>query len=276
MNVFQNIKHELQKQGYLTILLVVNIAMFLGINLSLNLSGRDTILGYIALPLDPASLLTRFWTPLTYMFMHLSFGHLLSNMLLLFFTGRLFTSLLPEKKLLYVYLMSGLSASLFMIVFAFIFPQTFMTTSLLGSSAAIMGIISCIAIYSPSLEVNIFGIFQIRYVYVAALLILSYTLLDISINTGGKLSHLAGVIFGLVYGYSLRHGKDFSGFSFSRPRKSNLKVVHKRALTDDEYNSMAADNQKTLDDLLDKVYKSGYESLSKSEKETLFKLSQKK
>jgi rhomboid family protein len=275
MNIFQNIKYELQKQNYLTILIAVNLALFLTINIGLHMAHVSGLESYLAMPLNPSVLATRFWTPVTYMFSHERFGHLFYNMLLLYFSGRLFTTFFKEQKLLYVYIMSGLSAAVFLLILSFIFPSAFEFSSLLGASAAVLGVICCIAIYSPDLPINLFGFFEIRYKYFALFIFLTFTILDFTINSGGKISHIAGAAFGLLYGYSLRQGRDFSGFSFFR-KNSPLKVVHKRGIPDEEYNMRAADNQKTVDALLDKISKNGYDSLSKAEKELLFKLSQKK
>lgn len=274
MNIFQNIKSEFQKQNYLTILVVLNVAMFLTINIGIHMA-HVYLPEYLAMPLNTDSLLFRFWTPLTYMFSHENFGHLFYNMLLLYFSGRLFTTFFPEKKLLYVYVMSGLCAALFLVVLALVFPTVFHASYLLGASAAVLGIICCIAIYSPDMPISLFGLFEMRYKYFALFIFILFTIIDFTINTGGKISHIGGAVFGLAYGYSMRHGRDFSGFSFLKKKKT-LKVVHKRSISDEEYNSISVDNQKTVDALLDKISKSGYESLSKAEKELLFKLSQKK
>lgn len=274
MNVFQNIRYELQKQNYLTILIVLNIALFLTINIGAHMA-HVNLLPYLAMPLNTRELALHFWTPLTYMFSHESFGHLFYNMLLLFFSGRLFTGFFREKKLLYVYVMSGLSAAIFLVVLSFIFTEAFSFSYLLGSSAAVLGIICCLAMYAPDMIISLFGLFELKYKYFALFIFVLFTIIDFTINTGGKISHIGGALFGLFYGYSLRHGRDFSEITLFK-RKSPLKVVHKRSLSDEEYNTMTRDNQKTLDDLLDKISKNGYDSLSKSEKELLFKLSQKK
>lgn len=278
MNFFQKIKYELQKQNYLTALLVLNVVVFLVVNLSENILNLP-VSNYLMMPLEPSALLHRFWTPLTFMFTHSGLGHLFYNMLLLYFSARMFSTFFSEKKLLYVYVMSGLASAIFMILLSFIFP-VFHASWLMGSSASVLGIVCCIAAYSPNLPVSFFGLFEMRYKYFALMTFVLFTVIDFAINTGGKVSHIAGALFGLAYGYSLRRGKDWSAFSFlpNKPvrQKKQLTVVHRRQVSDEDYNSNRVDNQKTLDALLDKISKSGYDSLSKSEKELLFKLSQKK
>lgn len=277
MTLIQNIKNEFQKQNYLTILIIANVSIFLIINISIHILGLPQVLSLLSLPLNPEKIIAQPWSVITYMFVHQDFGHLFFNMLLLFFTGRLFTTFLNEKKLLYLYMMSGVVAGVFLIILGFIFPEIFIQSFLFGASAATLGIVCFIGIYAPNMMISLFGIFEMKYKYFAITLFIITSIIDFTINTGGKLSHLAGGLFGLAYGYSIKQGHDFLNFSFlPKKKKSPLKIVYKRNVSDEEYNAQQANNQQVIDDLLDKISKKGYDSLSKSEKELLFKLSQKK
>ena len=60
-----------------------------------------------------------------------------------------------------------------------------------------------------------------------------------------------------------------------KPGKMRVVHHHSRPKTDDEYNAERAGRQKKIDEILDKIGRSGYESLSQSEKDFLFKHSQK-
>ena len=275
MSFIQNIKNELQKQNKLTILLVINIALFFIINISTGIFNTPILTNNLALPLNINEFVFKFWTLFTYMFSHKDLGHVFYNMLLLYFTAQTFLNFLSEKKLIFVYIVSGLFGGLILLILSVIFPSTFASSILFGASAAVIGIVTSLAIYIPNLPVSLFGIIQMKYKYYALLIFAISTIIDFNINTGGKISHFGGAFFGLFFGYMLKNGRDISELSFFKiKKKSMLKVVHnnKNKSVNDSSNA----NQKTIDELLDKISKNGYENLSKTEKELLFKLSQKK
>lgn len=275
MSFLQNIKNELQRHSALTILLVINISIFFIINISSGIFNSDVITNYLALPLNLHEFLLKFWTLFTYMFSHKDLGHVFYNMLLLYFTAQTFLNFLSEKKLVYVYMMSGLFGGITLLILSAIFPSAFAYSVLFGASAAVIGIVASLAIYIPNLSVSLFGIVEMKYKYYALLIFAVSTIIDFNVNTGGKISHFGGAFFGLFFGYMLKSGKDLSEMSFYfRKKKSNLKVVHSNKSVKTQEQSST--NQQTIDALLDKISKNGYENLSKTEKELLFKLSQKK
>lgn len=275
MSFLQNIKTELQRHSILTILLVINISIFFIINISSGIFNSDVITNYLALPLNLHEFILKFWTLFTYMFSHKDLGHVFYNMLLLYFTAQTFLNFLSEKKLLYVYIVSGLFGGITLLILSAIFPSAFAYSILFGASAAVIGIVASLAIYIPNLPVSLFGILEMKYKYYALLIFAVSTIIDFNVNTGGKISHFGGAFFGLFFGYMLKNGKDLSEISFfKRQKKSNLKVVHTNKSV--KPHEQSPNNQQTIDALLDKISKNGYENLSKSEKELLFKLSQKK
>jgi len=275
MSFLDNIKNELKKHNKLTVLLVINISIFFIINISVSVFSSDIIVRNLALPLNLNEFVFKFWTLFTYMFSHKDFGHVFYNMLLLYFTARTFLNFMSEKKLMFVYMMSGLFGGIILLVLSILFPNTFTNSILFGASAAVLGVVAALALYVPNLPVSIFGILEMKYKYYALLIFAVSTIIDFNINTGGKISHFGGAFFGLLFGYLLKNGKDISELSYLKIKKeSTLKVVHnnKNKSVNDSSNA----NQKTIDELLDKISKNGYENLSKTEKELLFKLSQKK
>ncbi|MES2567081.1 MAG: rhomboid family intramembrane serine protease [Bacteroidota bacterium] len=275
MSFLQNIKQELQKHSKLTILLVLNISIFLIINISSGVFKSDVIALNMALPLNLNEFIYKFWTLFTYMFSHKDLGHVFYNMLLLYFSAHTFLNFLTEKKLVYVYVMSGLMGGITLLILSAIFPVSFANSILFGASAAVIGIVTSLAIYIPNLPVSLFGIIEMKYKYYALLIFLVSTIIDFNINTGGKISHFGGAFFGLFFGYMLKNGKDISNFpSFNKQKISPLKVVHRSSSAKPEGQNQSS--QQTIDTLLDKISKSGYENLTKAEKELLFKLSQKK
>lgn len=272
MAFFENLKYELRKHNVLTILIIVNVAVFFVLNISSSVFNLP-VFNYLALPLDINLFVYRFWTLFTYMFSHINLGHIFYNLLLLYFSARTFLNFLSEKKLLYVYIMSGILGGVTLLILSVIFPATFGSSILFGASAAVIGIVCVLALYIPDLPVSLFGIIEMKYKYYALLVFALTSIIDFNINTGGKISHFGGAFFGLFYGYMLRQGKDISQFSFlPKRKKTNMKVIHRNS----EKKSDDGHHQQTIDTLLDKISKSGYDSLSKAEKELLFKLSQKK
>lgn len=275
MSFIQNVKYELQKHSKLTLLLIINISIFLIINVSSGVFKSDVIALNMALPLNLNEFIFKFWTLFTYMFSHKDLGHVFYNMLLLYFSAHTFLNFLTEKKFVYVYIMSGLMGGITLLILSAIFPASFANSILFGASAAVIGIVTSLAIYIPNLPVSLFGIIEMKYKYYALLIFVVSTIIDFNINTGGKISHFGGAFFGLFFGYMLKNGKDLSDLStFRKQNKSPLKVVHHNKSASTPGQSLS--NQQTIDALLDKISKSGYENLTKAEKELLFKLSQKK
>jgi membrane associated rhomboid family serine protease len=200
------------------------------------------------------------------MFTHVEFGHLFFNMIYFYFMGEIFSSIVGEKRLWFVYLMGGLAGAILFAVFANLFLVG--NAYLLGSSAAVTAVAIVAAIYAPNLPVSVFFIGSFPLKWVVLVLFLLSTVIDFTINTGGKVAHLGGAIFGLLYGFQLKKGNDLMNLFKSKPKSKNLKVVHQQT-------KVEAD-EKTLNEILDKINKSGYESLSKQEKETLQKIAAKK
>ena len=118
MSFIQSINTELRKQGKLTLFIIINIILFLIINISDHIFNFNLI-QYLAFPLDFFSAIIKFWTVFSYMFSHQDVGHLFYNMLLLYFNGRLFCGILLEKRFAFVYILSGISGALFLMIFSF-------------------------------------------------------------------------------------------------------------------------------------------------------------
>jgi membrane associated rhomboid family serine protease len=275
MGVWDNISDTFQRQSKLTVLIIINVAIFLTLNLASNLAHQGGLVYYLALPLTTSEFIFKFWTLFTYMFTHTELTHALYNLILLFFTGQMFFTVLGERRLVYVYVMGGLAGGLLLLILGMIFPAAFAGNVLLGASASVLAIVMVVALYAPNLPVYVFFLLEMPFKYFAILVFVLSTVIDFAVNTGGKIAHIGGAVFGLLYGYSLRKGNDMFDFSFlSRPKKT-LKVIHKT--NGGRAPGVHTENdEKRLNSLLDKISKSGYESLTKAEKDDLFKLSQKK
>lgn len=275
MNFLHRIKTTFQQQGILTQIIIANVAVFLTVNVVGNLS-HLRLLPYLALPLSAEEFLFHFWTIFTYMFTHENLGHIFWNMILFYFMSQIFFTIMGQKKLLYLYVMSGLAGGLLVLLLALFFPASFGNKPLLlGASASVLGVGAVMAVYSPRYRIYLFGVIEMEYRLFYIITIVVSTIIDLSVNTGGKIAHIGGAVFGLLYGYNLKQGNDISNFSLKLKKKSKLKVVSKNYETSSSAESTVSEEQR-MNSLLDKISKSGYDSLTKKEKDELFKLSQKK
>jgi membrane associated rhomboid family serine protease len=275
MNFFQKIASTFQQQGKLAQLIIINVALFLTVNLADNLA-HINLLPYLELPVGGTAFIPKFWTIFTYMFVDESFMQLLFNMILLYFSARMFFIIMGENKLVYVYVMSGLTGAALILILGLVVPGSFFNTTLSGASNSALGIIMVMAMYSPNFRINLWGLFEMPYKYFAMIIFVISTLIDFQYNMGGKISHIGGAAFGLAYGYFLKRGVDLFNFQFLTKKKTKLKVVSYNKSIDDVYNENRTQSELRMNELLDKISKSGYDSLTKKEKDELFNLSQKK
>jgi hypothetical protein len=208
-------------------------------------------------------------------------------MLWLYSFGRIFLEYLDGRKLVAVYLLGGISGAAVYILSFNIFPVfsgVIAESVAIGASASVMAIVIAISAYVPDYTVQLFLFGRIKIKYLALGIFILTSVMDFSVNSGGKLAHIGGAFFGYFYTINLRHGRDM-GKGFNRildffatifkPRKK-LKVTHKKVANEYEYNLIKAEHQKKINSILDKISKGGYDSLTKEEKETLFNESQKK
>lgn len=290
MNIIEEIKDSFKTGNNLTRLIYVNIAIFLLLQLVIifsRLFGNDeqiySLIRYLAVPTHLETLITRPWTIFSYMFTHKDFFHILFNVLWLYWFGRIFLSYFSERQLISVYILGGLSGAFLYVVAYNIFPglqNQVMNSYALGASASVMAIVIAVAFLVPDYKVYVVLIGPVRIIYVALVGFVLSSLVDFSINTGGKIAHIGGAAFGYYFTYRYNHAKDITmWFSqlldklfsiFKRDRK--MKVTHKKPVTDYEYNQQKKSQQKEIDRILDKISKQGYDSLSKVEKEFLFKM----
>lgn len=288
---------------------LVNVAIFLAVGigslLAYLLDERTSFSLFIVKNFyassDPDWLLQKPWTILTYMFMHGGIFHILFNMVLLYFAGRIFEDLMGGKRLATVYILGGLFA-LLMHVFAFnVFPvyQSASHAPVVGASGSVMAIFIALAAYAPNMMVALFGIFRLKLQYLALFYVL-VDLLQIQANDGvAHFAHLGGALFGWGFVFLMRKGTDLSFgffrflnffkelFTFRKKDQPRMKVVkekkrkgkkkaatsNKAHVTDNDGYLTQEEKQRQIDAILDKISKHGYESLSSEEKEILFKAS---
>lgn len=293
MAIIDEIKESFKKGSTLTRLIYLNLGVFVLVNLVYAIfflansrAGFGTFLVQLAVPAELSMLARKPWTLITYMFTHKGFIHILFNLLWLFWFGKVFLEYFDGKKLVGVYLLGGLAgAVLFITAFNLlpVFTEDVSLSIALGASASVTAISIAIAAYVPNYTWNLLFIGRVKIIYVAIAVFFFSTLIEFSENTGGKIAHIGGAILGYFYAVRYKQGKDITRglnrflenlFAMFKP-KPKIRVTHKKSETDLDYNKRKADEQKDVDRILDKIAKSGYSSLTKSEKEILFRQSEK-
>ena len=248
----------------------------------------NLFLSNISLPLSLAGLLHKPWTLITYMFVHVELMHIFWNMITLFWFGQILSSFTDSKKIIPLYLMGGIAAGLVTILLVTLVPtfNVFTGLPLIGASAGVTAIIIASASLVPNYRMNLMFIGPVKLLYVA-LFVLFIDVLSVASynNVGGNLAHLGGAIMGFIFIQQYKKGRDLSKWInsflnwisrvFKTSPKSKMKVAYKRTVSDEEYNYKKNVTQQQIDAILDKISKSGYESLSKNEKDILFKASKK-
>ncbi|MCX2681546.1 rhomboid family intramembrane serine protease [Galbibacter sp. EGI 63066] len=284
MSISDDIRYKFATLNVAEKLIVINVAIFIVNALLVFLFkwDADFIMRWFELPKSFGSFILQPWSIVTYAFFHGGFMHIFWNMILLYFTSRIFLNLFSAKRFLNVYFLGAICGGLLFLLAYNIFPAfSGINSSLIGASAAVMAILIFICTYIPNQEVRVI-FFNIKLWYIgAAFVIIDLIQLPMG-NSGGHLAHLGGSLLGFVYAKKLQEGRDIGvGFEntvssvgdlFKKKKKSPLKTVHKTKQRSSNTSKTSKDeHQKKIDAILDKISKSGYESLSKEEKDFLFK-----
>lgn len=235
---------------------------------------------------NPADLIWKPWSLITYAFLHAGIGHIFFNMLWLYFGGRVFLTFFKEKQLFGLYVLGAVFAALVFILTQNTLPflATGYRTGMVGASAAIMSIVVAAATYSPYYNIRLLLIGNVKLWHIAAFFIVVDFILVSVENSGGHIAHLSGALFGYLYIKLLQNGTDLSkGVSafidffanlFKAKKEAPFKKVHRNAAPQAKAAARPVKDltQKQIDDILDKISKSGYDSLTKEEKEFLFRI----
>jgi membrane associated rhomboid family serine protease len=290
MGIIDEIKQNFKQGNNLIKLIYINIGIFLLANISLlfiSFSNRDLAEQiqnpWFSFPSNLNMFLLKPWTIITYMFYHVDIWHIVFNLIFFYWFGQIFLQYLDNKKLVGVYLLGGISGAIVFSI-AFNFYQSATGTNfngiLLGASAAIMAVAIAISVIVPNYTLNMLFIGPVKLKYIA----LCYVVLNIILireNPGGNIAHLGGALFGYIFAVQYKKGKDLTkglnsfldGLSSLFKFKRKMKVTYQKPFSDFDYNKQKIDNQKEMDRILDKIAKGGYESLSKEEKDFLFRSS---
>ena len=225
--------------------------------------------------------ITRPWTLISYSFFHSSFFHLLWNMLLLFYAGRLLLNLFPDKIFINNYFL-GVFAGGLIFVFSYALFPVFKGTypPMIGASAGVMAVFIFICTYNPDREIRVL-FFNVKLKYLGMVFFLLDVIQIPYGNAGGHLAHIGGALLGFFYARQLENGRDI-GIGFERVwqylfMSKQLKTIYKSQKKErsNSNNKNSADRQKKIDAILDKISKSGYDSLSKEDKDFLFEAGKK-
>lgn len=287
MNLWDEIKESFREGSALTRLIYINLGLFLVIrivNVFYFLAGVEfPFLDWLALPADFATLASRPWTLITYMFLHFDFLHILFNLLWLYWMGQIFLGYFDQGKLVAIYLLGGIFGGLFYVLGYNSFPvfaEMVTDSRLLGASASVIAIITALAMHAPNHTIHLMFIRPVKMKYIALFSVLMYVIGISSSNAGGNLAHLGGAALGVIYVLQLRRGIDpAKGVnwllnSLKKPfaPKPKVKITYRKPVNDIEYNRKKNLDQIRMNEILEKISKSGYGSLTKEEKEILFRM----
>lgn len=287
MNLWDEIKESFREGSALTRLIYINLGLFLVIrivNVFYFLAGVEfPFLDWLALPSDFNLLVSRPWTLITYMFLHFDFLHILFNLLWLYWMGQIFLGYFDQGKLIAIYLLGGIFGGLFYVLGYNSFPVfagMVADSRLLGASASVIAIITALATHAPNHAIHLMFIGPVKMKYIALFSVLMYVIGISSSNAGGNLAHLGGAAWGVIYVLQLRRGIDpakgmtrmLNSLKKQFAPKPKVKITYRKPANDIEYNRKKNMDQIRMNEILEKISKSGYGSLTKEEKEILFRM----
>ena len=299
-SIFDDLKYRFRVGNMVTKLIFVNVLVFVVIKLIVlalffaQSKGLYTeIIAQLTMPAYLPKLIKQPWTIFTYMFLHEGFFHILFNMLWLMWFGDIFMLYLGDKKILPLYLLGGISgAVLYVASFNLlpVFHDALPISMMLGASARILAIVFAAVTLNPDYEVRLMFIGDVKIKYIALVSLLIDILSIPNGNAGGYIAHIGGALCGWLFIKGLRSGVDagkpigdFAEMVSSQFKKQNQTVLKYESKKSVSYGSASTattikrtdDEQSLVDEILDKISRSGYDSLSKEEKDFLFKFSNK-
>ena len=285
-------------------LILINLVIFLTLILLrviFTLSQAEgiyaTIVSYLMMPSDIGNFLSQPWTLITYFFTHTGFFHILFNMLFLYWFGKLIQEFLGSDKVISLYVLGGIFGGLtYLLIYNLIpfFSDRVAASMMLGASAGVYAIVVGAATFMPNYTFFLLLIGPVRIKYIALFYVILSFANTTGNNAGGELAHLGGALIGFLYIKQLQAGNDRGGWIITVidsikdlfSKKEKIKVTYKKEKTSWSARTSNFSNQKArkrstgskvnqdeIDAILDKISDSGYESLSKEEKEKLFNAS---
>ncbi len=242
------------------------------------------------LPSNLSNMIVKPWTWVTYMFLHWDFWHIFMNMLFLYWFGRIVAEFLGSEKVIKLYVLGGIAGGvLYIILYNLFFPARVAESALVGASAGVFGVVVGAATFMPNYTFFLLFLGPVRIKYIAIFFVFTSFINSKGFNAGGEIAHLGGAIIGYLYIKQLQRGTDIGNwvmgiigfFKSFFTRQSKIKVSYSKggSATRSKPKAKAANSSKVeqeeIDAILDKISQSGYESLSKEEKQKLFNASKK-
>jgi len=280
MSFIETLKNKYKTGTIIEKLIYLNIAVFILTLLITVFQGlykgeQNFLMQWFSLDDSTDTFSTKPWSIVSYGFLHADFLHLIFNMITLYFIGNLFIQYFTEKQALTFYLLGTLFGGLLYVISQNYFPLfEGRNTTLVGASAGISAIFIGIATYIPNYQIKIRFIGFVKFWHLAAIWLAFDIIGLIGANAGGSFSHLGGSLFGYLYVRQASNKKvNFLSLfsSFFKKKEKPLKTVHKSAKRKQNTVKNSSPNQQQIDGILDKISKSGYDTLTKTEKEFLFK-----
>ena len=269
-------------------LIYINAGIFLVVQLLntfsfLTQNSEINAIKILGLPSHFDQLILTPWSLFTYMYTHEDFMHILLNLLWLHFSGRIFMQYFNSQKLIDLYVLGGLIGGIsYLLAYKFLAIFQNQPNFLIGASASVLAILFASSAFAPNYKVNLPFIGQVPLKYIALASILIDVMSIPKGNAGGHIAHLGGAITGIVFVLQWKKENDITKY-INKTRlslvgllsKNKLKTVHKRAMNDDDFRTKKIEKSKKIDAILEKISRSGYDSLSNAEKDFLFNQSKK-
>jgi len=248
----------------------------------------DVIHQQLAIPAPILQFLQKPWTIITYAFVHDLTGifHILFNMLVFYWFGKLFVEYLGSDKLIAVYVLGAIAGAIaYLLVYNLIpfYESRVPSGGMVGASAAVYAIVVATATLLPDYTFFLLFLGPIRIKYIAAFYIVISFLGSVGPNEGGNVAHLGGALIGFLYIKQLQAGINWGSWitatldwikSLFEPKPA-VKVTYRKEATSKKTTKQSTVSQDEIDTILDKISDGGYESLTKDEKEKLFNASKK-
>ena len=293
MSAADKIRHKFETASVVEKLIGINVLVFILFYVFKTIAflfqlPSDFLMEWLVFPKEPGEYIFKPWSIITYSFMHSGIWHILSNMLILYYAGNFFLSYFPAKKLLTFYFLGVIVGAMVYMLSYNLFPA-FATTGpsyLLGASAGVMAVLVGIATRIPQMGIRLLILGTIKFWYIAAFLVILDIVQIPFGNAGGHLAHLGGALFGYFYSSQLAKGNDIASgfekaviwflglFESSKKSKPIMRTVYKKTGNTTSRTAPSkiskTEKQEKIDSILDKISKSGYESLTKQEKDFLF------
>jgi membrane associated rhomboid family serine protease len=285
-SIWQDIKSQFSGGSMIIRIILVCVAVFIAsetVHLICWIGDREALyysfVHWLSLPLSFHTLIRQPWSVFTFMFMHGDVGHIFGNMLFLYWFGQVYYLYMYNKRALAIFFFGSLFGSALALTLAHIVPpmRHDLGNYMLGASAGVQAIMFAATAINPEHRVRVFLIGEVPIKYVAVgLALMDYLALTYG-NAEGMIAHIGGAVFGYLYIKSLQAGTDWFKpldrmLALVKP-KSKLKVSHINKSVHKPAHKL--DAERRLNQILDKINKSGYNSLSQEERDYLVKYSNK-